>query len=210
MKLFVSFYFFSIMLDLASLTDARGESVLYRIKSLFINFGGAWSKQELFKGCSLWTGVNTFTFAGAEIEGGWGFHCWATNINNEAIKVRYSAADANALVANGSIVTNAVFDRGVSAMFKPDISDFEKADILAYHIPAVSSPAGKVAVLGGDNSVDMNISCKVNEWGREGVQVEKEGQRVTEYPWLHSDIKNMAYYYVYPAFTNIIEKGVMR
>ena len=198
------------MLDLASLTDARGESVLYRIKSLFINFGGAWSKQELFKGCSLWTGVNTFTFAGAEIEGGWGFHCWATNINTEAIKVRYSAADANALVANESIVTNAVFDRGVSAMFKPDISDFEKADILAYHIPAVSSPAGKVAVLGGDNSVDMNISCKVNEWGREGVQVEKEGQRVTEYPWLHSDIKNMAYYYVYPAFTNIIEKGVMR
>ena len=62
------------MLDLASLTDAWGKSVLYRIKSLFINFGGAWSKQELFKGCSLWTGVNTFTFAGAEIEGGWGIN----------------------------------------------------------------------------------------------------------------------------------------
>ena len=67
MKLFVSFNFFSIMLDLASLTDAWGESVLYRIKSLFINFGGAWSKQELFKGCSLWTGGNTFTFAGAAV-----------------------------------------------------------------------------------------------------------------------------------------------
>lgn len=35
MKLFVSFNFFSIMLDLASLTDAWGKSVLYRIKSLF-------------------------------------------------------------------------------------------------------------------------------------------------------------------------------
>ena len=159
-----------------------------------------WQKQEVFKGINV---------AGS-LSAGWGFYCWTTNINNEAIKVRYSAAEANALVANGSIVTNAVFDRGVSAMFKPDISDFEKADILAYHIPAVSSPAGKVAVWGGDNSVDMNISCKVNEWGREGVQVEKEGQRVTEYSWLHSDIKNMAYYYVYPAFTNIIEKGVMR
>lgn len=29
-------------------------------------------------------------------------------------------------------------------------------------------------------------------------------------PWLHSDIKNMAYYHVYPAFTNIVEKGGMK
>jgi len=26
----------------------------------------------------------------------------------------------------------------------------------------------------------------------------------------YSDIKNMAYYYVYPAFTNIVEKGGMK
>ena len=36
------------------------------------NFGGAWSKQELFKGCALWYGVNAVTFSGTEIEGGWG------------------------------------------------------------------------------------------------------------------------------------------
>ena len=47
---------------------------------------------------------------------------------------------------NGSIVTNAVFDRGVSAMFSPSISDYDKADILAFHIPAVSSQAGKVSI----------------------------------------------------------------
>ena len=29
-------------------------------------------------------------------------------------------------------------------------------------------------------------------------------------PRPHLDIKNMAYYYVYPAFTNIIEKGAMK
>ena len=204
------------MLDLASLTDARGESVLYRIKSLFINFGGAWSKQELFKGCSLWTGVNTFTFAGAEIEGGWGFHCWTTNINNEAIKVRYSAADANALVANESIVTNAVFDRGVSAMFKPDISDFEKADILAYHIPAVSSPAGKVISIGEKEAdgLDYNLNdetCRENGWGREGASVENEtGHQLIVDDWLHPDIKNMAYFFIYPAFEKILEKGNLK
>ena len=50
-------------------------------------------------------------------------------------------AGANAMVMDSSIVTNAVFDRGVSAMFSPTISDYDKADILAFHIPAVSSPA---------------------------------------------------------------------
>ena len=36
------------------------------------------------------------------------------------------------------------------------------------------------------------------------------GQQHVETPWLHSDIKNMAYYYVYPAFTNIMGKGGIR
>ena len=144
------------------------------------------------------------------LSAGWGFHCWPTNINDETVWVKYSAADANAMVADCSIVTNAVFDRVVSAMFNPTISDYDKADVLAFHIPAVSSSAGKVAIFGEDNAVDMNVSCKVNVWGREGVQVEEEGQLVTTYPWLHSDIKNMAYYYVYPAFINIVEKGEMR
>lgn len=33
---------------------------------------------------------------------------------------------------------------------------------------------------------------------------EQKGQQ------LYSDIKNMAYYYVYPAFTNIVDKGEMK
>ena len=78
-----------------------------------------WQKQEVFKG------VN----AAGSLSAGWGFHCWTTNINNQSVKVRYSAAGANAMVADGSIVTNAVFDRGVSAMFNSTISDNDRADI---------------------------------------------------------------------------------
>ena len=161
-----------------------------------------WQKQEVFKG------VN----AVGSLSAGWGFHCWTTNMNNETVWVRYSAADANAIVADGSIVTNAVFDRGMSAMFSPTISDYDKADILAFHIPAVSSPAGKVSTLVGENSsFDMNVEGRANDWGRAGILVTDEnGQQHTETPWLHSDIKNMAYYYVYPAFTNIVEKGAMK
>ena len=165
-----------------------------------------WQKQEVFKGINV---------AGS-LSAGWGFHCWTTNINNEVIKVRCSVAGANALVANGSIVTNAVFDRGVSAMFKPDISDFEKADILAYHIPAVSSPAGKVISIGEkeDDGLDYNLNdetCRENGWGREGASVENEtGHQLIVDDWLHSDIKNMAYFFIYPAFEKILEKGNLK
>ena len=166
-----------------------------------------WQKQEVFKG------VN----AAGLLSAGWGFHCWTTNINNETVWIRYSAEDANAMVANGSIITNAVFDRGVSAMFDPTISDYDKADILAFHIPAVSSPAGKVSirtVQQGQTVKDFDLNelaYRANGWGREGVDVENEqGQVITTYNWLHSDVKNMAYYFVYPAFTNIVEKGALR
>jgi len=165
-----------------------------------------WQKQEVLKG------VN----AAGSLSAGWGFHCWTTNINNETVWVRFSSAGANAMVADGSIVTNAVFDRGVSAMFSPTISDYDKADILAFHIPAVSSPAGKVEVIGSRQGVahDFNLNgdaYRANDWGREGILVtDGEGQQHIETPWLHSDIKNMAYYYVYPVFTNIVEKGAMK
>ena len=166
-----------------------------------------WQKQEVFKG------VN----AAGSLSAGWGFHCWTTNINNETVWVRYSAAGANAMVADGSIVSNAVFNRGVSAMFNPTISDYDKADILAFHIPAISSPAGKVPIRTtqcGQMAKDFNLNdlpYRANGWGRECVDVENEkGQVITTYNWLHSDVKNMAYYYVFPAFTNILEKGEMK
>ena len=165
-----------------------------------------WQKQEVFKG------VN----AAGSLSAGWGFHCWTTNIDNEMVWVRYSAAGANAMVADRSIATNAVFDRGVSAMFSPTISDYDIADILAFHIPAVSSPAGKRDVIGSNQGVEYDFNLnngayRANDWGRPGTVVTDEnGQQHIEKNWLHSDIKNMAYYYVYPAFTNIVEKGGMR
>ena len=163
-----------------------------------------WQKQEVFKG------VN----AAGSLSAGWGFHCWRTNINNETVWVRYSAAGANAMVADGSIATNAVFDRGVSAMFSPTMSDYDIADILAFHIPAVSSPAGKVPIRDEGQKKDFDINSpdyRANDWGREGVPVEDEqGIQHIEKHWMHSDVKNMAYYYVYPAFTNIIERGAMK
>ena len=161
-----------------------------------------WQKQEVLKGVDM---------AGS-LSAGWGFHCWMTNRNDQMVTVKYSVAEANALVANGTIPANAVFDRGVSAMFNSTISDYDKADILAYHIPAVSSPAGRVLAIGEDieDGLDFNLNdsaYRANDWGRPKPSGYPENNIM---PWLHSDIKNMAYYYVYPAFTNIVEKGGMK
>ena len=81
-------------------------------------------------------------------------------------------------------------------------------DILAFYIPAVSSPAGKVAVrISGDsNDVDLNnLENRDNGWGR--IDVRKGENDIS---WLHSDIKNMAYYYIYPAFDKILQKGNLK
>ena len=160
----------------------------------------------------MFKGVN----AAGSLSAGWGFHCWTTNINDETVWVKYSAVEANAMAVDRSVVTNAVFDRGVSAMFNSTISDYDIADILAFHIPAISSPAGKVEVIGSNRGVahdfDLNGNTyRANDWGRAGTVVtDKHGQQHIEKPWLHSDVKNMAYYYVYPAFTNIVKKGEMK
>lgn len=161
-----------------------------------------WQKQEVFKGVNI---------AGSLLAG-WSFHCWVTNINNMLVWVKYSPVGANALIENGSIVNNPVFNRGVSAMFSPVMTDYEIADILAFHIPAVSSAAGKVITIGRnvDDGLDFdfnNQDNRSNEWGRSCSQRISRGAIM---PWLHSDIKNMAYFCTYPAFYKILEKGNLK
>ncbi len=61
-----------------------------------------------------------------------------------------------------------------------------------------------------DEGNDFNLNdgeYRANDWGRPKPSGYPENELM---PWLHSDIKNMAYYYVYPAFTNIVEKGELR
>lgn len=88
----------------------------------------------------------------------------------------------------------------VEAMFQPTISDFDKADILASHIPAASSPAGKVDALAESRDFNLNTSVfQSNGWGRESEQ--------EDVAWLHSDIKSMAFYYISKFYSDLVNKG---
>ena len=75
---------------------------------------------------------------------------------------------------------------------------------LAKYVPAVSSPVGGTNVTLNVNfeNIDMNSKVDVirpNDWGRKHKSFQKA--------WLHSDMKDMAYFYVYKLYEQLTTKG---
>ena len=107
------------------------------------------------------------------------------------------------MVEDGSIVTNAVFARDVPAMFTPSATQDAQFEALAKCIPAISTATGKNLV-GSDQLENHNLNSSYYQdgWGRpasEGMQ-----------PWLHSDMKDMAYHFINMLYGDIVTKGGLR
>lgn len=76
---------------------------------------------------------------------------------------------------------------------------------LAKHVPALSSPVGGNAVSFGNRieNHDLNFGdIYRNGWGR--------SHPVFEDSWLHSDMKDMAYFYVYKLYEQLVQKGNLK
>ena len=161
-----------------------------------------WQKQEVLKG--------TATLAGT-LSGGWGFNVWQEY--DDALQrwetVRYSPHGAAVALADGSIASRPAFDVGdAEEMMDRNASEDDVFLALAKHVPAVSSPVGGKPVLEQDDrNIDMNDCVngipRPNGWGRMhnnfGVS------------WLHSDMKDMAFFYVYKLYDEIVkEKGKLK
>lgn len=69
---------------------------------------------------------------------------------------------------------------------------------LAKYVPAVSGAVGGRAVLGNGEDHDLNSSEYRNGWGSGSPD------------WHHSDMKDMAYFYVYKLFGQLIQKGNLK
>ncbi len=149
----------------------------------------SWQKQECLKGINFVVGTTT---------AGWAFHSYA--LNSAWFKV-YSPSEAANLVATGSITNNPVFKRSPAEMFQPTITQEKQDEIIAYAIPALSSAVGNTRII--DNSINnFNLNDEdayKNGWGRNHMQY---GVR-----WLHSDMKDMAYYFTYKFFLQIKSVG---
>ena len=121
-------------------------------------------------------------------------------INGETRRVRkYTSTEANQLPVS-TLQTDPVFHLHPAEMDSSVISQELQNELLAKGIPALSSPCGVKAVI-GVTSVNMDSFIQKKEgpepaafepiWGRENGL------------WLHSDIKNMAFFYNYEFFYSV-------
>lgn len=163
----------------------------------------AWQKQEVLKGMATAAGTSA---------GGWGFNVWSERDDafGEDRLVRYSPAGAQAALANGTVTSKPVFDvAGASELMDSDASEDDVFLALAKHVPALSSPIGAIPLPRvGDQNVDMNLAAegggipRPNGWGRNHPTLGAS--------WFHSDMKDMAYFYVYKLYEEIVLKGGLK
>ncbi len=160
-----------------------------------------WQKQETHKGRGALDPIGT-SWAG------WTFaeHMETVSLDPpEHRMVRdYTAAAANATAATNPLAfaEAPVFRRNPSGMFTNSIPAALRNELLASAIPALSPAAGKTQMDSlGDNNVNMNTACKP-----EGVVWPSRGEPYYR-RWLHSDMKNMAYFYAHKLFFKLVMEG---
>jgi len=158
--------------------------------------GCAWHKQESFKGRI----VSNDPVAWLSATGwcGWGFRSvmGTDPLTGKSFYIPvYSAAEANAMQPD-DFRTDTVFNPSPTAMFSSNITFQTRNELLAKGIPALAPAAGCAGIFVQNRSLmeqDLNEgSYKPNGWGRSGNRYEDR--------WLHGDMKDMAYFYVYPLF----------
>ena len=151
----------------------------------------SWHKQEIWKGRK-----SLFGFMGTTDWSGWGFR-------KNAFGMRaWSAAEANAAADPSVFATNTVFRASPESILNPAASRLETDFHLAQGIPALSPPTGRTNLTeSGLTSFDMNsVHYMANTWPRPS-----DGQLGGRF--LHSYIKNVAYFFVHPVFRKIVEVG---
>lgn len=151
----------------------------------------SWHKQEIWKGRKSILG-----FIGTTSWSGWGF-----NSNAVGLK-KWSADDASAVVDSSVFTTNPVFTPYPESIFLAGASRLETDFHLAMGIPALSPATGRTDL--SDKripSFDMNSpEFMANDWPR--LEDGELGGR-----FLHSDVKDVPYFYVRPLFRKIVEIG---
>lgn len=178
-------------------TDAQNPS-WYDGVSPSGNWGDrfSWHKQEIWKGRKSLLGL-----IGTTDWSGWGFKTGLLGLMAE-----WSADEANAVTDFGVFRTNTVFNPHPESIANPANSRAIIDTHLAQGIPALSPPTGRTRF--NDwimPSFDMNdMQYKVNGWPR--------GQEYGDlsFRFLHSDIKNVAFFFVHQVFRKIVEVGGLR
>lgn len=156
---------------------------------------GCWQKQETHKGIEPIAGT---------LLGGWGFYCWDEGVGGESVQRYYTTAQANAMVADGTITNNPVFSYSGTPLNNRNATQSDIWLCLAKYVPAVSSPIGGTAILkdGCIENHNVNDSTYKFGWGRM--------HNIYGENWFHSDMKNMAYFFVHKLYDELRMKGSLK
>ena len=161
--------------------------------------GSVWTVQERFKGRLALAAFDAVTpNTKATREAGWG-------VNPKYILREYISAYGSSVndlpkeeVIKEPLFAPFVHEKEDLTSLKPfplakrgDAHQYDlRATLLADGIPATSFAAGANRINDGDINLEEE---EAKEWPRKNKQ------------WLHSDIKNVAYYYVYKFFDNVVK-----
>jgi uncharacterized repeat protein (TIGR02543 family) len=170
----------------------------------------SWQKQEAFKGRTASDDVLTAWLTSSD-QAGWGFWgewrtCGTPPGGVYYVWDRmYDAADANTR-SPAEIRAAPIFHHNPPEIMQASLSDAQRASLLAYAVPALSAAAGHMVVAPDDIvNVDMN-GMGANGWWRTGHGLDEK----LDDRWLHSDMKDAAYFYVHPLFDNLVETGGLK
>ena len=162
--------------------------------------GSVWTLQEKFKGAAFLPLANVLNNTSITREGGWGFNP-SHMLDNAAISMD-TVAIKN--LSEYCILTNPVFrpfvgeaaklhTTNVIEVVKDDESQYRlRAKVLADGIPALSYSAGANAMKCGISNIDYMHDCERDDWPRNNKA------------WHHSDLKNVAYYFVNKLYDKIV------
>ena len=152
-----------------------------------VGAGGAWSAQELLKG----TGTMYF-LPRVRCEGGWGFnpdHTVPLSQNGELLKTEYT--DEEMVTSPPFLPFAEDWLHSTNAVTSAQVAEVRDR-ILADGIPALTFAAGANAVdVFGDAGNYNYQAATPNGWPR------------TTGVWRHSDLKDVAYFYVWKLFEKI-------
>jgi hypothetical protein len=175
----------------------------------------SWSKQELFKGRNNSDDPIVASMEFGSDWAGWGFNGYryytpmvpggTGTPESEWIRT-YDVTTANGLPFSTLMFSSPVFFTNPPAMFNSTIDPDTQNRILAYGIPALSAAIGheKIGSLVSpavQENIDMNAFNRPNGWWRP-KSFGQLGER-----WLHSDMFEVAYCYVYEVFDDFVRRG---
>ncbi len=165
----------------------------------------AWHKQESYKG-RFGLDNNPFAWAGTSWSG-WGFRRCVETVESAR---PYTAQEANA-IPREALTTNTVFKVYPSSMNTNVIPRLTLDEHLAKGIPALSKATGRI-LFRNENDLDIDLNTDRNP---NGTKLHpngwwRSGEGGLDKKWLHSDIKDAAYYFIYPIFNELVNEGGLK